>query len=285
MTLVRHSRNLLLALALLALVPFGLARPLAAQGGFGGGRGNDNVSGVLWGIPDVPSGFYICRLAYTTVAQDPSGSGWRIEYPRADINLMVRLSQLTTTGIAYWSDGRSGGIGHTVVRADDPELMRCPYLNMASPGTAGFNEREREGLRNYLLKGGFLWADDFWGNGPWNQWMSQISQILPEYPVVELTPDHPLFSILYKVPEVPQIPSLNRWSPGMPTQELPGAEYANPTAHGIFDETGRLMVLMTHNTDIHDGFEREADLDQFFVQFSWKAYALGVNVALWVLSH
>jgi hypothetical protein len=262
-----------------------VASPLSAQRYFGGGgNGNDNVDGRLWGLPDVRSGFYVCRLAYTRVADDPSGSGWAIEYPRADINFLTRITQLTTTKISYWRDGRSNGKGHTVIRATDPELFSCPYVVMASPGTAGFTEEEAIALRTYLLKGGFLWADDFWGNGPWNHWYYEISKILPEFRIQEMKVSHPLFSVLYQIPEVPQIPSLNNFQRGGSTQEREGAEYAVPSAHGIFAEDGRLMVFMTHNTDINDGFEREADLPDYFEYFAARAYAMGVNIVVWIMT-
>jgi hypothetical protein len=155
---------------------------------------------------------------------------------------------------------------------------------MASAGTAGFSDAEAYALREFLLKGGFLWADDFWGDGSWNQWISEISRVLPEMEIVELTPAHPLFEVLYVIPEVPQIPSLNQWRNGQCTCERPGAEYATPSMHGIFDQDGRLMVLMTHNTDIADGWEREADLPSYFEYFSARAYAVGMNVAVWVMT-
>lgn len=273
--------------SLIAVAVLCSAAPLVGQGGgsFRGGGRDPNPRDVLWGLPDTPAGFYVCRLMYTQTAYDSSGSGWSIEYPRADINFMKRISQLTTTEVAYWRDGRSGGMGHTVVRATDPDLFRCPWLVMASPGSAGFDPDEGDALRAYLLKGGFLWADDFWGDGPWNHWVDQISRVLPEYSIVELPPEHPLFSILYDVREIPQIPSLNRWRRGMSTAELPGPEYATPHARGIFDEKGRLLVLMTHNTDINDGFERESDLVSYFEEFAWRAYALGINVAIWAMTH
>jgi hypothetical protein len=270
-----------------------LTSPLTAQrggggGGFGGGGGgNNNLASALWGLPDVRSGFYICRLAYTQVAQDPSGSGWAIEYPRADINFLTRITQLTTTKIAYWRDGRSNGKGHTVVRATDPEIFSCPYVVMASPGTAGFSPEEVVALRTYLLKGGFIWADDFWGNGPWNHWVNQIVGpygVFPGRQIREIDITHPLFSVLYVIPEVPQIPSLNNFQRGGLTQERPGAEYARASTHGIFDDDGRLMVFMTHNTDIADGFEREADLPDYFEYFAARAYAMGVNIAIWVMT-
>jgi hypothetical protein len=87
--------------------------------------------------------------------------------------------------------------------------------------------------------------------------------------------------VLYQIPELPQIPSLQRWSPGMSTAEIPGAVQ---NAHGIFADDGRMMVFMTHNTDIADGFEREADLPAYFESFAARAYALGINLAIWVMT-
>jgi hypothetical protein len=231
-------------------------------------------------MPDVRAGFVFCRLMYPRVREDPSGTGWAIEYPRADMNLTTRLSQLTTATISEWSNGTPG---HTVVRATDPELYSCPFLSMASPGTAGFSDEDVAHLRDYLLKGGFLWADDFWGNASWNYFVGQVRRILPELAIVELTPEHPLFSIFYKINEVPQIPSLNRWRPGQSTSEL-GAESIKPSMHGVFDKDGRLMLLMSHNTDIADGWEREADLDSYFQQFSWKSYSVAMNVLVWIMT-
>jgi len=231
-------------------------------------------------MPDVPGNFTFCRLMYTQVATDPSGSGWSIEYPRAERNLLTRLTQLTLATTSRWKDGTPG---YTVIRATDPELFRCPFVMMASPGTAGFDAEEVEALRRYLLKGGFLWGDDFWGDRSYAHWAREVAKILPEYPLVEIPPNHPILSTYYELDEVPQIPTLNRWRPGMSTSLL-GEETAVAAMHGIFDDEGRLLVLATHNTDIADGWEREADLEAFFLLFSAKAYAVGVNVAIWSMT-
>ena len=68
-------------------------------------------------------------------------------------------------------------------------------------------------MRNYLLKGGFLWVDDFWGSRAWNVWEEQIAKALPpgQYPIVDLPLSHELFHMLYDVREIPQIPSINFW--------------------------------------------------------------------------
>jgi hypothetical protein len=292
-----RGASLRLALLLFALGALALGRPeqLESQRFFGGGSGAPRDPNALWGIPDVRNGFYFCRLMYDWEIQDPSGTGWRIEYPRADQNFMTRLSQLTSVQISSWrsgppnryaaSYGWPGMPGHTVVQATDPELFSCPFVMMSSPGSAGFTPEEVQKLREYLLKGGFLWGDDFWGYRSWDHWAAEIAKVLPEFPIVELKPGNdPVFQTFYSLQTVPQIPSLNRFNRmGGSTSEL-GEQSAVASMHAIFDSEGRPMVLMSHNTDIADGWEREADLDAYFQRFAWQAYSVGVNVMMWIMT-
>jgi hypothetical protein len=157
---------------------------------------------------------------------------------------------------------------------------------MTDPGSVDFSDSEIAGLREYLDRGGFLWADDLWGNYAWRNFERQITRILPEYAIEELTPEHPLFAVLYSVPEVPQIPSWQSWSrSGGQTSEF-GAETVTPHLRAIFDEDGRLLVVITFNTDIADGWEREGvEMSEFFYSFSPAAYGLAINVFLWAMSH
>ena len=130
--------------------------------------------------------------------------------------------------------------------------------------------------------------DDFWGDWAWSSWAHEIEKVLPrsEYPIIDIPPGHLIFSALYNVHDVPQIPSIQFWrrSGRRGTSER-GSESAVPHLRGIRDEVGRIMVLMTHNTDIADGWEREGEDDQFFFEFSPKAYALGINIILYALTH
>jgi hypothetical protein len=272
----KQDRTILRIGVILSLVLFSAVAVAQVPFGFGGGR----RAAVLRGMPDEPGGFVFCRLMFTTVRNDGSGAAWDIEYPRAEQNLLLRLSQLTLTPIAKW---RNGTPGHTVVLATDDELFQCPFLMMAAPGSVGFDDAEAEGLREYLLKGGFLWADDFWGNASWAHWEREIGRVLPGYAIDDIPATHPIFDTYYTLEELPQIPALNFWRPGMSTSEM-GAESETPHMRGIFDEGGRLLVLMTHNTDIADGWEREADLESYFILFAAKAYAVGVNVAIWSMT-
>ena len=234
------------------------------------------------GLPQPSGGVMFCRLWYDTSRRMPSGLGWSTDYPAADSNFMTRLEELTPTHIERWENGDPGIVA---VRATDPDIFKCPFLFMTDPGSVTFKQEEVDGLRDYLLKGGFLWADDLWGDRAWSYFETEIHRILPEYPIEEITPEHPLFSALYVVNEVPQIPSYQSWSrTGGQTSEF-GAETAVPHIRGIFDEDRRLLVLISFNTDIADGWEREGDVPFFFYTFSPPAYGLGINILIWAMSH
>jgi hypothetical protein len=266
-------------------VPLGatllVATSLSAQNG-GWGREGRFAEPIRQGLPEQRTGFMFCRLQYDRVLRFPSGFGWSTDYPRSDRNFMIRLPQLTNTRITKWDDGEPG---HAVVRATDPNLFDCPFLFASDIGTAGFDEREAAALRAYLLKGGFLWVDDFWGQRAWAHWASQIQRVLPEYAIQDLTPEHPLYTSYYAVPKVPQIPSIQSWyATGGLTQER-GFEPGDANLRAIVDERGRILVLMTHNTDIADGWEREQDNEDFFYAFTAQAYGVGINVAIWMMSH
>lgn len=236
---------------------------------------------ITRGLPEYRGGFMFCRLWYDENRRMDSGLGWSTDYPASENNFMARLEELTSTPINMWRDGT---LGFAAVRATDPELFHCPFLFMTDPGSVDFTDAEVEGLRQFLLKGGFLWADDMWGDYAWGFLQANLQRILPGYEIVDLTPDHPLFSAHYVVKRIPQIPALQRWSgPGSPTAEC-GPPCAVPHLRAIFDDNGRLLVLISHNTDIADGWEREADNRAFFYTFSPEAYAIGINVALWIMS-
>ena len=172
------------------------------------------------------------------------------------------------------------------MRASQDELYECPFLFMSDVGTVGFSELEVVRLRDYLLKGGLIYVDDFWGEWAWRQWSSEIGRVLPNHAIVDIEPDHMLMHALYEVPGVPQVPSIQFWRrSGRRSTSEQGAASQTPHLRGIFDEDGRPLVIMTHNTDIADGWEREGEDDDFFYAFSPEAYALGINIVLYTLSH
>jgi len=229
--------------------------------------------------------FVVCRLMYTSVRREPSGGGWRTDYPYGEINLTIRFSELTRTPVSQ-SGGREPN--HYVVRLTDDELFQCPFTMASDVGTIGLTDEEAERLRLYLLKGGFLWVDDFWGPLAWEQWTHELSKVLPpeQFPIQDVPLDDPIFKSQFIVEKVPQITNIQFWrmTHGRETSER-GADSAVAHFRAVRDDHGRIMVVMTHNTDIADSWEREGEDPAFFYQFSPDGYAVGVNVLLHAMTH
>jgi hypothetical protein len=276
------SRRRSVARTLLAVAMLCMATPAVLDAQFRS-RGRPTVrEGLPSRNGSEDRGWTFCRMQYTSVRGEALGQGWLTDYPDADNNLMVRMSQLTHARVSWWSAGQPG---YASVRITDPHLFHCPFLFASDVGTIQFDGTELERLRAYLLKGGFLWVDDFWGTRAWDQFAQQIARVFPEYRIVDIPMDHGLLNYVYQIRKVPQIPSIQFWRrSGGGTSER-GEDSATPHLRGIFDDSGRLMVVITHNTDIADGWEREAEDDAFFYRFSWDAYALAVNIVMWSLTH
>jgi hypothetical protein len=158
---------------------------------------------------------------------------------------------------------------------------------MTNLGSVYFSPEEAASLRDYLLKGGFLWADDFWGSYSWEIWVREFSKVLPraQFPMVDLPLSHPIFRTQFEIKKIPQIPNIGHWlRTGGGTSER-YADSAEPHVRGVMDSHGRLMVLVTHNTDFGDSFEQEAADPRYFSTFSVDGYAFGINVLLHALTH
>ena len=233
---------------------------------------------------DVVGGFQFCRVVFRA---DPNGDGgdWSVDWPRADINLSIRLAELTKTTV---SRGPSGDPNHLLIRLTDDVLFQCPFIMMTEVGSAYLGEDEAARLKSYLLKGGFLWADDFWGPDAWDWWEAQIRKVFPaaEYPIVDLPLDHPLFRAQFEIKNgTPQIAAIGQWIRlGGGTSER-GELSAVVHTRAILDAHGRIMVLMTHNTDLGDSFEREGEDPQYFLTMSVPGYAFGVNTLVYAFTH
>jgi hypothetical protein len=234
----------------------------------------------------MPDGnFTFCRVMYERVRNEAMGMGWVTDYPYAEINLMTRLSELTRTSV---SRDERGQPNHWVVRLTDSALFNCPFIMASDAGTIGLSPEEREQLRRYLVKGGFLWVDDFWGSAAWEHWSSEIARVMPpsEYPITDVPCDDPVLHTQLTVEHVPQITNIQFWrSVGGASTSERGSDSLEAHFRVIRDKHGRIMVVMTHNTDIADSWEREGEDPAFFRQFSPSGYAFGINVLLHAMTH
>lgn len=217
--------------------------------------------------------FYFTRAVYHGYRRFGGLRGsWSIDWPKADRQFIIGLRRLTNID-AYEEDNP--------VRLDDPRLRRYPFLYALEVGYMALTEAEVAGLRDYLLAGGFLMIDDFWGTREWRNFETEMRRVLPEYPIVDLPPDHPLMRVFYDVDEIIQVPNVQQGQMGGPTYERDG--YV-PALKGIFDDRGRLMVVINWNTDLGDAWEW-ADNPYYPLKYSNFAYQMGINQIIYGMSH
>jgi uncharacterized protein DUF4159 len=229
-------------------------------------------------------GFNFCRAMFDSDRREKRG--WSTDYPGADLNFSTRLAELTKAPVTMRRDDDEGDLPDAVVvRITDDALFKCPFVLFEDAGTASFSAAEAKRLGEYLVKGGFIFVSDYWGDYAREQFDEQIGLALPpnEYPIVDLPLDHPLWHTMFEIKQVPQMPSIQSWRrTGGQTDR---GVVDPPSARGIVDHRGRLMVVMLHNTDIPDGWEREGEDPAYFYRFSPDAYAVGINIVLYAMTH
>ena len=281
-------------IALVAIAVMAMAAVTYAQffGGQGERRRGGGRRGGFGGYQAAPrratdqsftGDFTFCRIAYDR-ASDGDGGSWGVDYPRADQNLSIRLSELSKAPVNFDAEHNPN---YYVVTMTDPELFNCPFVMMTEVGSTYISPEEAKELRSYLLKGGFLWADDFWGEYAWEHWESELRKVLPaaQYPIVDVPLTHSMFHTIFDVKKIPQIPSITAWGgPGGETSER-GADSAVPHARAILGDKGNVMVFITHNTDFGDAYEREGDNPSYFYTFSVDGYAIGIDALVYAMTH
>lgn len=218
--------------------------------------------------------FTFVRIKYS----DGRGWGkWLVDYPDSDLNFSYRLQQLTSLEVD--PNGR-------ILELTDDALLDYPFAYLIEPGDMYLEEAEVQGLRRYLLNGGFLMVDDFWGEREWSNFYREIKRVFPDREPQELPLEHEIFHCVYDLKKKPQIPSIHSWwSSGGQTNDNRW-DANEPHYRGIFDDKGRMMAIICHNTDLGDGWEREGMDQSYFKEFSEKwSYPLGINIVTYAMTH
>jgi len=237
--------------------------------------------------------FVFVRAIYTNYpGSDGSGLGhgysgtwrqwWETDFSDADRNLLRGLQRYTTM------DASSKGF--KAMSLTDPMLFEYPflYINMKriplySGNGPDFKPEEAAVLREYMLRGGFVMLDDFWGPEHWQDFLLELAKIFPDRRPERLPIDHPIFHSFFDINKITQVPGRGvTWGFGMGFV-LDSADF--PTAvHGVFDDRGRLMMTVNFNTDLGDGWEHT--FDEFYpTSYCNAAYKIGINTIIYALSH
>ena len=202
------------------------------------------------------------------------GGGWATDFPASDCKFMWGIQRLSNIRVYAESP-------HLVTPLD-PKLFSYPYLYIVSPHRMYLVREEAEKLREYLLRGGFLHVDDFWGLEQRRAVEEELGKIFPDRRMVKLDLKHDVFHTFFDIEKVMQIPNVTNACNGRQTWEQ--RSEIDPMIFGISDDNGRLMVLITYNSDLGDAWEW-MDLACYPQEYSGQAYRMGLNFMIYAMSH
>ena len=202
------------------------------------------------------------------------GGGWRTDYPAADCKFIWGVERLTSIK-AYREAPHP-------MEIMDPRLFDFPYLYIVEPGQMLLNEQEAARLREHLLRGGFLHADDFWGIYQRANFERQMAKVFPDRRLEPVPLTHEIFHTFFDIDTIMQIPNVSNGCYGRQTWE--SSSDKEPRIFGISDDTGRLMVVVTYNSDLGDAWEH-MDVGCYPEKFSGQAYRMGINFVVYAMTH
>jgi hypothetical protein len=199
------------------------------------------------------------------------GTAWTVDYPEGDRTFARLLERLTMIDVRV--------VEQPVNLDDDIDAFYWPFLISGLVGAWELTDPQVAKLREYLLRGGFLLCDSFYGTWEWAGFVAGMNRIFPDRPIVELPATHPIFHAVYDLTDRPRIPTWQHLSQGGYRND--GSE---PHWRAILDDDNRVMVMIAYNNDVADGWQR-ADEPQYPQESANAAIRLGVNFAVYALSH
>jgi hypothetical protein len=216
--------------------------------------------------------YQFARLRYSSSRGRYRGYGsWGTDFPKADRQFLQgvrRLSRIHARSV------------EEVVDLESDKIFDYPWVYAVEVGRWGLSTEQAKKLREYLLRGGFLMADDFHGTAEWEEFMAGMSTVFPDRPVVEIDNKDEIFQVLYDLDERVQVPGIQYFWSGS-TWEKDGVE---PHWRGIYDDKGRLMVGICFNMDLGDAWEW-ADHPRYPEKWASLAYRIGINYIIYSMTH
>jgi len=203
------------------------------------------------------------------------GTSWTDDYPRGDRTLVKMLRRFTRTSVR--------AVEQPVNLDDGDDVDYWPFLVVGLAQHWQLTDSQAANLREYLLRGGFLFCDSFFGTSNWVGFEESLRRVFPDRPIIDLKDDHPIFHTVFELKHMTavQIPNMNSLMAGGSGWLADGRV---PRWRGVEDDTGRLMVLIAFNNDVADAWQW-ADDPRYPAQEANLALRLGVNVAIYAMTH
>ncbi|RLC46935.1 MAG: hypothetical protein DRH57_05065 [Candidatus Cloacimonadota bacterium] len=155
-----------------------------------------------------------------------------------------------------------------IVGLESNKIFDYPFLFLTGHGNIELKQEEINNLRDYLLKGGFLYADDDYGMDKY--FRTEIKRVFPGKELKELPFSHNLFHCYYDFPD------------GLP--KIHKHDGKRPQAFAIFDDFGRIMILYTYETNISDGWA-SPEVHKDPEEIREQAFKMGINICYYALTH
>jgi uncharacterized protein DUF4159 len=200
------------------------------------------------------------------------GTSWTQDYPRADRHFAQAMRRLTRVHVR--------SVEQPVNLDDGDDIYNYPWLCAGEMGDWKLTAAQAKKLREYLLRGGFLMLDDFWGTSEWERFQESMQLVFPDRRIVEIENRDAIFHTVYDLDERYQIPG--QWALARGTTYRNDGE--TPHWRGILDDHGRLMVAMSFNSDVGDSWEW-ADDPMYPEKYSALGIRIGVNYAVYSMTH
>jgi len=202
------------------------------------------------------------------------GTGWTDDYPRGDRTLVQMLRRFTRTEVR--------AVEQPVNLEDDGDVYYWPFLVAGLAGSWRLDDQKAASLREHLLRGGFLFCDSFFGERNYAIFEESLQRVFPDRPIIDLTDDHPIFHIVFDLPQMTKVVIPNANSVFRGGRGFMGR--GEPRWRGVEGEDGRLLVLIAYNNDVQDAWQW-ADDPRYPSELVNLALRLGVNVAMYAMTH
>jgi hypothetical protein len=196
---------------------------------------------------------------------------WAADYPKADRQFLMGVRRLTRVQAKASS---------VVVDADSDDLYNWPWLYVEDGGWWHLTESQAARLRDYLLRGGFMFEEDSHGDYEWQTFMDGMRMIFPDREVEELSDQDEIFHVMYDLDDRVQIPGTRYIWNGRPY--TPDSRV--PKWRAIRDDHGRIMVAICHNSDVGDAWEW-SDSPRYPERAASLAYRIGINYIIYGMTH
>jgi len=221
-----------------------------------------------------PGEFTFVRIKYGSPFEGRRYGSWAVDFPEADYHFIQGIRDWAGTNLDVSAEPKQ-------IDIMDEELFNHPLVYFVEPGYMELSEEEAQRLREYSLRGGFLFLDDFWGTYEWENVREQMRRIFPEYQIKDLPLDHSLFHCYFDINEVIQVPGINSWLGRGVTHEKGGVD---PHYMGIQNEKGRLFAFIARNCDLGDAWEWIDD-PRYPLKYGLASYRVGINVVIYAMTH